>query len=77
MARLDTNRQMELEPKRMEYAIAEIQKLGYIVTQQGSTQLTFQFKGHTVHFFPYSGWHSGASIKDGRGLKELLLQIKS
>lgn len=76
MARLDLERQLELEPKRMSFAISAIKKLGYDVTKINDTKLTFEYNGHTVYFFPYSGWHSGSTIKDGRGLQKLLSQIK-
>lgn len=29
-----------------------------------------------VHFYPYSGWHTGKSINDGRGWNNLYNQIK-
>ncbi len=74
--RLDIERQLELEPKRMEYAKKEIEKLGYAVTQIGDTKLQFEYKGYPIHFYPYSRWHSGRTIKDARGIKELLKQIK-
>ena len=76
MARLNTERQKELEPKRMDYAISEIEKLGHKVSKMSDTELRFEFMNHKVYFFPYSGWHSGSTIKDGRGLNKLLKQIK-
>lgn len=75
MGRLDKQRQDELEPKRMEFAKSEITKKGYEVTELGKTELRFEFKGKTVYFFPYSGWASGSTIKNGRGLNKLLNQI--
>jgi len=76
MARLDVERQKALEPTRMEHAKKEIEKKGYTVRQVGDTELQFiHTMGHFVYFFPYSGWHSGSTIKDGRGLKKLLAQI--
>ncbi len=74
--RLDQERQSTLEPKRMEYAISKIKECGFEIIYQSETQLQFKFMGHTVNFFPYSGWASGASIKDGRGIKKLIRQIK-
>jgi len=59
----------------MDFAKKEIEKKGYEVTEARGTELQFEHMGHTVYFFPYSGWHSGATIKDGRGLKKLLSQI--
>jgi hypothetical protein len=75
MARLDIDRQIELEPKRMAFAKSEIEKRGYSVTQVGRTELHFEYKGQTVRFWPYSGWHSGKTIKEGRGINKLLKQI--
>ena len=76
MARLDIERQHKLEPKRMDYAQEQIEKLGYKVTRISDNLLRFEFKGSTINFFPYSGWATGATIKDGRGLKNLLKQLK-
>ena len=76
MARLDIERQNTLEPRRMEFAKKEIEKKGYVVWIISDTQLRFEHQGgHCVNFFPYSGWATGATIKDGRGLKKLLKQI--
>ena len=75
MARLDIDRQLELEPKRLRYAIDSIEKKGYKVSAVSSTEIRFEFMGHDVHFFPYSGWASGSMIEDGRGIKKLLRQI--
>jgi hypothetical protein len=74
--RLNQERQNELEPKRLEYAKEQITKLGYAIDFENDTMIRFLFKGHPVSFFPYSGWHSGSTIKDGRGLQKLLKQIK-
>ena len=76
MARLNKERQEELEPERIRYAKEQIEKLGYVVTEESETHISFEFKGHPVKLFPYSGWHAGKTIKDGRGLKKLLDQIK-
>jgi len=75
MPRLNIDRQLELEPKRMDFAKKTIESAGYVVTVVSSTHLQFEYMGHTVNFFPYSGWASGSTIKDGRGLKKLLKQI--
>lgn len=75
MSRLNQERQEELEPKRMEYAKNKLQELGYTVTFSGKATITFIYRGHVVHFFPYSGWASGKTIKDGRGLDNLIKQL--
>lgn len=76
--RLDQEREKELEPKRMEYAIGALHAAGiksiFAITDKC---LQFEYKGETVKLFPYSGWHTGKSIKDGRGIEKLLKQIKS
>lgn len=76
MARLNTERQKELEPKRLEYAKNKITSLGFPLTYEDSTRLEFVFKGETVKLFPYSGWFTGKSIKDGRGIINLIEQIE-
>lgn len=76
MARLDKDRQKKLEPLRMNFAIDEITKLGYKIVVETNTVVSFVFKGNVIHFYPYSGWHTGKGIKDGRGWKKLYEQIK-
>jgi hypothetical protein len=75
MPRLDYERQLELEPQRLSYAKKKIEEKGYIVTEVGSTELQFDYKGKLIRFYPYSGWASGSTIKAGRGLQNLLNQI--
>lgn len=75
MARLDIDRQLELEPKRIKYAIDELQKLGIMVTRIGK-RIEFEHKGSKVMFYPYSGWATGKTIKDCRGIENLLNQLK-
>lgn len=65
------------ETERVAYATNEITVLGY--TCQYSTNdkcLLFDYKGATVRFYPYKGWFTGKTVKDGRGLRNLLKQIK-
>ena len=81
MPRQDIERQKRLEPIRMQKAIESIEALGYEVKQIGESQIQFKypndFSGKIVRYYPYSGWARGANIKDGRGLNELLRQIKN
>ena len=76
MARLNQDRQKRLEPIRMKTARLALEKLGYEVQVIGTTQLQFEHQGKQINYFPYSGWASGATIKDGRGLTKLLNQLK-
>ena len=75
--RLDQYRQEKLEPKRMTFAIEQIEKLGYTVTQLNSRSLEFYYKEKRIMFHPYSGWATGAFINDGRGLAVLIQQLKN
>lgn len=75
MARQNIERQQELEPKRMEYAKQQITAKGYSIINETDTCIKFVFKNKIISFFPYSGWHTGATITDGRGIKKLLNQI--
>jgi len=74
--RLDIERQNKLEPIRVKHAKGRIIALGYKITWDGDNRLDFLFKGNTISYYPYSGWASGKGIKDGRGLNNLLNQIK-
>jgi len=42
---------------------------------QDEHKLQFSFKDEIVTLYPYSGWHTGKSITDGRGINKLLTQI--
>ena len=75
MGRLDIEKQKELEPKRMEYARNQITALGYPVTEVKRHTLQFTFRGSPVTLYPYSGWFTGRTVTDGRGIKNLLKQI--
>jgi hypothetical protein len=76
MARLNTKRQAELEPKRMDTAIEKLAELNVSATRISDTEVEFEWKGNMIKFWPYSGWHTGKGIKDGRGLQNLLKQLK-
>lgn len=75
MARLDQERQNRLEPSRIQTAKEKISALGYTIIYEDAREIRFMFKNCLVKFYPYSGWHTGKSIKDGRGLQNLLNQI--
>lgn len=68
-------RQQELQPGRVDYARTRLEALGYPVTEVNATTLQFTFRGSPVTLYPYSGWFTGRTITDGRGIKNLLKQI--
>lgn len=74
--RLNKEKQKELEPKRIEYAKGKIKELGFDIHNETPYSFCFFFKGEAITFFPYSGWYTGKTIKDGRGLDNLLKQLK-
>ena len=75
MARLNIERQQRLEPKRIDYAVRRIEKLGYEIIHRDNHMIKFIHKGQPVFFYPYSGWATGKTIQDGRGLQRLLRQL--
>lgn len=72
--RLNQEREKKLEPKRIDKAVSELKKRGFEVVSD-SQVVAFYFKGSCIRYFAYSGWASGKTIKDGRGLKRLLNQL--
>ena len=66
------------EPERVFFAMNELMKLGFNPTfYVAEKYIEFKFKNSLVKFFPFTGWATGKTIKDGRGLENLLKQIKS
>ncbi len=65
----------EHQPKRMQIAIDALKAKGIEITTQTETEIQFWFKHEIIKFFPYTGWATGKSIKDGRGLQNLLKQL--
>ena len=77
MARLNIERMERLEPERIAHAGRRIEQLGYTITLRDNKKIQFIHKGKTVTFFPYSGWATGKTIQDGRGLDKLIKQLKN
>ena len=73
MARLDQQRQDELEPRRIETTRNKLIELGHNVTEVNDKNIVFIANGVTVIFWPYSGWFSGKKpVGSGRGFGKLL-----
>ena len=73
--RLDKDREAELQPERMAYAKQQLEATGVTIDYIDATTIIFTYKGHKVTLYPYSGWHTGKSIVDGRGIGKLLKQL--
>lgn len=52
-----------------------LEERGYYVETLDNATLRIAHGRHKVLFWPYTGWHSGKSINDGRGLDHLLEQL--
>ena len=76
MPRLNIERQQQLEPERIRFAVEQLTAMGYEITSRNSTAITFDYKGSVVTYFPYSGWHTGKTIIDGRGWSKLKRQLR-
>lgn len=75
--RLDKEREKELQPKRMEYAINELTELGFDIVVTDDTKIKFLYNESWITLYPYSGWFTGKTVKDGRGIDNLLKQLQS
>lgn len=76
MARLNKERQARLEPKRIAIAKERLVGLGLEIVEVNQTRIDFIFNSNKIQFFPYSGWHTGKGIVDGRGAQKLFKQLK-
>lgn len=66
------------EKERLVYAANKITELGYSCKwDEQSKCILLVFRSNVVRFYPYTGWFSGVTVTDGRGLNNLLKQIKS
>jgi hypothetical protein len=77
MARLNQQRQQYLEPKRMQTALQSLTRLGLEIVDSSDTTIRFRYKDQVIIYYPYSGWHTGKGITDGRGWEHLYNQIKN
>lgn len=74
---MDVERQKELEPKRMEYAIEKLGELGIAAVDIDGKELQFEWRGNMIRVFAYSGWYQGHGITPGRGINELIKVLKA
>ena len=74
--RLDQEREKDLSPKRMQYAVESLRELGYEVSKNGHVEIQITHNGSLIRIFPYAGWFTGKTVEDGRGIHKLLNQLK-
>lgn len=77
MARLNIERQKELEPLRIKYVIGKLNELGIDYSIKDEHTIEIFYNRNKILFYPYSGYFSGKGVKSGRGLNRLLFQLKS
>ena len=65
----------ELIPERMAHAKKKIGQAGYVYSCPNDLTISFRYKCETVLFYPFTGWFTGKTVQDGRGLQNLLKQI--
>jgi hypothetical protein len=73
--RLDKEREAEIQPARMASCKDALEKLGFTVQVQSDDRLQFEYQGAPVMLYPYSGWFTGKTVKDGRGFRNLIKQL--
>lgn len=73
--RLNQEREAQLQPQRIAHAKKQLSARGIEIIYEDYNRIDFMWKGSKIMFYPYSGWHSGKTIQDGRGLKHLLDQL--
>lgn len=66
-----------IQEDRMQYALLQFDIIGVPIESRDDTTIILKHKGETIMFFPFTGWHTGKSITDGRGLNNLLKQLQS
>lgn len=67
----------QLKKERFEFAVFQLTENAIDISNESNEScIVFYHNEHRVLFYPFSGWHTGKSIKDGRGINKLLKQIK-
>lgn len=76
--RLNQEREAELTPQRVEYALSQLKKLEGVSDIQARNDdcITFIYKKYQITFWAYSGWFSGKGLIAGRGIQNLIDQLK-
>ena len=70
-------RKETLQPKRIQFAIAALKRIGITETEADNTSVSFKHKGNTIKLYAFTGWYSGKGVKDGRGIANLINELKS
>lgn len=78
--RFDKDLYNDITERRMKYAVDQLLSLGLDLniksTNGKDNVILFLWRGSQISFWPYSGWATGKTIKDCRGIKNLIDQLK-
>lgn len=66
----------QIQKDRLEYAEMRILELGIDIVFKCESRIEFYYNDELIQFFPFKSWSTGKSIQDGRGLENLLKQLK-
>lgn len=67
----------KVEPARFGYCVRKLTALGFELTTRNTREISFTYKGSTVVLYPFTGWFTGKTVKDGRGIDNLVNQLKN
>lgn len=65
-----------LEPGRVQYAVEQLTKRGFEIHYQDHNTVQFWYKDNIITIYPYTGWYTGKGVKNGRGIQNLLNELK-
>ena len=65
----------ELLPERMAHAKKKLGMAGIQFSCPDDLTIMFRHNCETVRFYPFTGWFTGKSVQDGRGLQNLLRPV--
>ena len=71
----DVNGVSQCQPGCENYETFTHRRKKFYQYEYRATTLQFIFRGSPVTLYPYSGWFTGKTVKDGRGIHNLLKQI--
>lgn len=72
-------RRARIEPRRVQYAREQLSSLDLSISFEYNAALRcfiIADGASIIRYYPYTGWFTGKSVKDGRGIHNLIKQLK-
>jgi hypothetical protein len=66
---------MSKESYRLYYAKKRLKDLNIEIVFESDNRIDFMHNGKTCSIYPYTGFFTGPTIKDGRGVEKLIEQL--